>query len=431
MTGIHPDALLRAAFEAAVDAAQPSSCLPACLPPAPRGRTVVVGAGKAAAAMASTLDRHWTGPLEGVVVTATGHGLDRGRIEVLEAGHPVPTADGQRAAMQILERVATLGADDLVICLLSGGGSALTPLPVEGLTLAGKQRITADLLRSGASIGEMNCVRRHLSAFKGGRLAAACHPARVVTLAISDVPGDDPVDIASGPTVGDPSTCADALAVLERYRIDIDAELRQALERGRHESVKPGDPRLSGASLRIIASASQSLAAASAAARSLGVAAHVLSDRIEGEARDVGKVLAGVARHVELRGQPFATPCLLLSGGETTVTVRGDGRGGRNAEFLLAFGLALGSASQVHALAADTDGIDGTDAVAGAFWRPDTLARAHQLGLAPRDFLDRNDAHTFFETLGDGIVTGPTRTNVNDFRAILVLSGPPPAGSAG
>ncbi|MCJ7451346.1 MAG: glycerate kinase [Steroidobacteraceae bacterium] len=416
-----PKSLLRAAFDAALEAAQPENCLPGFLPGAPRGRTVAIGAGKAAAAMALALDHHWERELTGVVVTATGHGLRCPRIEVLEAAHPVPSDAGERAAREMLRRVSGLGPDDLVICLLSGGGSALMSLPAHGLASSEKQAITRELLRSGAAISEINCVRRHLSSIKGGRLGVACSPARLVTLAISDVPGDDPVDIASGPTVADPTTCADALAILDRRDIAAPNHVRDALSGGRWESVQPGDPRLARAEYRLVATPQQSLDAAAAMAREQGVTPLVLSDRVEGEARAVGREMAAIALAVAHGTGPARAPCLLLSGGETTVTVRSGGRGGRNVEFLLSFGIALGPAANIHAIACDTDGVDGTEPIAGAVWAPDTLERAGQLGLEPKAFLDANDAHSFFGALGDGVVTGPTRTNVNDFRAILVL----------
>jgi hydroxypyruvate reductase len=416
-----PERLLRALFDAAVEKANPANCVPRYLPGRPMGRTVVVGAGKAAAAMALALDRNWTGALTGTVVTVAGGGLACPRIEVLEAGHPLPVEAGCRAAGKILQSVSGLGPDDLVICLVSGGGSALLPLPATGLSLEEKQIITRRLLRSGATIREINCVRRHLSSVKGGRLGAACHPARVVTLAISDVPGDDPVDIASGPTVADPTTCSDALAVLDRHRIAVSSRVRDALASAEWESVKPGDPRLAGSEYRIVAKPQQALEAAAAVAKEHGVAPVILSDRIEGEAREAGRRMARLALDAAKRGELAGPPCLLLSGGETTVTVRGNGRGGRNVEFLLAFGLALGERANVYALAADTDGVDGTKPIAGAVWRPDTLGRAVDRGLDPRAFLDDNDAHSFFGALGDSVVTGPTRTNVGDFRAILVV----------
>ena len=313
-----------------------------------------------------------------------------------------------------------LTADDLVLCLISGGGSSLLPLPIDGLTLEHEQDVNRALLKSGATISEMNCVRRHLSAIKGGRLAAACHPARVLTLLISDVPGDLPVDIASGPTVPDPTTCADALAIVRRYGIELPAAVREVLESGRGESIKPGDVRLARAESRMIATPQMALEAAAAVARDAGITPYILGDAIEGEARDVGKVLAGVALQVAERGQPVAAPCMLLSGGETTVTVRGKGRGGRNVEFLLAFGIATAGHPRIHALAGDTDGVDGQEEMAGALLGPDSLARAWALGIRPKDRLADNDGHGFFEALGDSVITGPTLTNVNDFRAIFI-----------
>ena len=417
---IEPRALLRRAFDAAVDSARPALTIPAHLPPPPRGRCVVVGAGKASAAMARALEAHWTGPLEGLVVTAYGHAVPCARIEIVEAAHPVPDAAGRAAAARLLERVHGLGAHDLVIALLSGGGSALTTLPGEGVPWDDWIALTRALLACGARIGEINCIRRHLSAIQGGRLGAACAPARLLTLAISDVPGDRLTDIASGPTVGDPSTCADALAILTRHRLEPSAAVRAWLESGRGESVKPGDPRLRGAEARLVATPQAALEAAAAAVRAAGFDAHILGDAIEGEAREVARVLAALARQVARRGQPFARRCVLLSGGETTVTVRGPGRGGRNAEFLLALALALDALPGVHALAADTDGIDGAAPVAGALIGPDTLARAGARGIDAAGALARNDAHPFFAALGDGIETGPTLTNVNDFRAILI-----------
>jgi hydroxypyruvate reductase len=415
-------AFLRRLFDAAIASAQPALCIPPHLPdPASvRGRLVVIGAGKASAAMAQAVEQHWPGPLTGLVVTRYGYGAPCERIEIVEAAHPVPDEAGLRAAERLLAFVSGLTADDVVLCLISGGGSALLPLPLVGVTLADKQAINRALLASGATITEMNCVRRHLSAIKGGRLAAACHPARVLTLLISDVPGDDPIDIASGPTVADPTTCADALDIVRRYGIELPAAAREVLESGRGESVKPGDPRLAGIETRIVAAPQQALEAAAAVAREAGVTAHILGDAIEGEARDVGKVLAGLALQVAGRGQPFTAPCVLLSGGETTVTVRGTGRGGRNVECLLSLGIALGGHPRIHALAGDTDGVDGQEETAGAVWTPDTLQRAWALGLRPKDRLADNDGHGFFEALGDQVITGPTRTNVNDFRAVLV-----------
>jgi hydroxypyruvate reductase len=415
-----PRELLRAMFDAAIDAAQPARCLPPHLPDRPRGRTIVIGAGKASAAMAKAFEDAWPGPLEGLVVTRYGYAVPCRRIEIVEAAHPIPDAAGVAAAKRMLDLVAGLTPDDLVVALISGGGSALLPLPAPGLTLDDKQRVNRALLASGATIGEMNCVRRHLSAMKGGRLAAACYPARLVTLLMSDVPGDRPADIASGPTVADATTCADALDLVRRYAIELPGEVRRVLETGAGETVKPGDPRLARAEVRMIITPQSALEAAARVARDAGVAPAILGDAIEGEARDVGKVMGGIALHVAARGEPFAPPCVLISGGETTVTVRGDGRGGRNVEFLLALALALDGCPGVFALAGDTDGVDGQEEIAGAIVAPDTLARAWKAGLRPVDSLARNDGHGFFGALGDAVVTGPTLTNVNDFRAILV-----------
>lgn len=412
--------LLKKMFNAAVAAAQPELCIPPNLPDPPRGRLIVIGAGKASAAMARAVENCWTGPLEGLVVTRYGYAVACDAIEVVEAAHPVPDAAGHEAAARILKRVSGLTADDLVLCLISGGGSALLPLPAPGLSLEDKQAINRALLKSGATISEMNCVRRHLSAIKGGRLAAACHPARLVNLIISDVPGDNPVDIASGPTVADASTCAEALAILRRYEIGAPRHVLEILESGRGESIKPGDLRLPTMTTKLIATPQMALEAAAEVARQNGFASHILGDSIEGEARDVGKAMAGIALQVARRQQPFARPCVLLSGGETTVTVRGNGRGGRNVEFLLSLGIALQGAAGVYAIAADTDGVDGQDEIAGALLAPDTLARAWAQDIRPADSLARNDGHGFFAALGDSLVTGPTLTNVNDFRAILI-----------
>jgi glycerate 2-kinase len=417
---IAPPVLLRQMFTAAIQSAQAEVCVPPHLPAAPRGRCLVIGAGKASAAMARAVEQHWSGPLSGLVVTRYGYAVPCTSIEIVEAAHPVPDAAGMAAAQRMLERVSHLSEDDLVLCLISGGGSALLPLPAAGLTLAVKQEVNRALLKCGATIAEMNCVRRHLSAIKGGRLAAACHPAQVVTLLISDVPGDRPADIASGPTVGDATTCADALAIVRRHGIEIPASARAVLESGSGESVKPDDPRLARATVRMVATPQMALNAAADVARRAGWNAVILSDAIEGEASDVGKVLAAIARQVADRNQPVAAPCVLLSGGETTVTVRGQGRGGRNVEYLLSLAIALDGHPRIHALACDTDGVDGQEEIAGATMGPDTLARAWDLGLRPRDALANNDGHGFFSALGDSVVTGPTLTNVNDFRAILI-----------
>ncbi|MDZ5460829.1 glycerate kinase type-2 family protein [Azohydromonas lata] len=424
-----PRAFLRSLFDAAVSRALPAENIAAHLPSPPRGRTLVLGAGKAGGAMAAAVDALWPAdaPLSGLVVTRYGHvppayAARRGRIEVVEAAHPVPDAAGLAATRRIVELTRGLTADDLVICLISGGGSALLSLPAKGLTLQDKQSVNKALLRSGAAIDEMNCVRKHLSAVKGGRLAAMCAPARVLTLTISDVPGDDPAIIASGPTVGDATTCADALAILRRYGIDIPPAARAGLESGAFETPAPGDPCFDGHELRMIATPRQSLEAAARLARSRGVAARILADDMEGESREVGKVHAALARAVARHGEPFTSPCVILSGGETTVTVRHKGgRGGRATEFLLGCALALQAERGIYVLAADTDGIDGMEDNAGAIVTPDTLARAAALGLKPADFLDRNDAYSFFAALDDLVSPGPTFTNVNDFRALLVL----------
>jgi hydroxypyruvate reductase len=381
----------------------------------------VIGAGKASAEMARALETHWQGPLSGLVVTRYGHGAATRWIEIVEASHPVPDQAGADAATRILALVRGLTADDLVVALISGGGSSLLPMPIDGLTLADKQAVNKALLRSGATIGEMNCVRRHLSAIKGGRLAAACAPAKVVTLSISDVPGDGPGDIASGPTVPDPTTCSDALRIIDKYAIDVPASVRDVLESGRGETPKPGDHSLPPYEFHLIAAPQASLEAAAAVAREAGITPYILGDSLEGESREMGIVLGGIARQVTRRGQPFAAPCVLLSGGETTVTVRGKGRGGRNVEFLLSLAIALQGDARVFALAGDTDGVDGAEEIAGASMDPTTLSRAFALGINPAESLAANDGHGFFQALGDSVVTGPTLTNVNDFRAILIV----------
>ena len=426
--------LYRVAVRRALPLHNTAGFLPAPPPPGSGGRTLVLGAGKAGGAMAQAVEALWPAdaPLSGLVVTRYHHtpprpaGLAQ-RIEVVEAAHPVPDAAGLQAAQRMLALAEGLTENDLVLCLISGGGSALLTLPAEGLTLEDKQRINRALLESGATIGEMNCVRKHLSRIKGGRLAAACAPARVVTLTISDVPGDDPSVIASGPTVPDATTCADTLEILDRYRIEVPASVRAALEAGLLETPKPGDAALANHVVHMTATPQQSLEAAAEAARAAGVAAYILSDEIEGESREVGKVHAALARAVARNGQPFTRPCVILSGGETTVTVRPQspgtprGRGGRAGEFCLGLAQALRGQPGVWALAADTDGIDGVEDNAGARVTPDTLARAEAAGLRIAAHLDRNDAYGFFEPLGDLVVTGPTHTNVNDFRALLIL----------
>ncbi|WP_417812635.1 glycerate kinase type-2 family protein [Thalassospira alkalitolerans] len=421
VTDAEARSFLREMFDAAILAADPDHCVPRFLPAPPQdGRTVVIGAGKAAAKMASAVETHWNGPLEGIVVTRYGHSVPTKKITVIEAAHPVPDAAGVESSRRIRELVSRVGKNDLVICLISGGGSALLVDPLSSVTLEEKQAISRSLLKSGANIGEMNCVRRHLSAVKGGRLAVDCYPARVVTLAISDVPGDDPLDIASGPTVADPTSSADALAILDRYDIEIPDHIRILLTSDQSESVKPGDHRLARAETVLIATPQMALEAAAEIAKRRNIKAHILGDAIEGEARDVGRVIGGIARHTARHGQPFAVPCVLLSGGETTVTVRGNGRGGRNVEFLLSLASTLDGEVGIHAVAGDTDGIDGIDEIAGACITPDTLARARAFGLNVFSYLARNDGHSFFERLGDSIVTGPTLTNVNDFRAVFV-----------
>ena len=422
---IIPESLLRGLFAAAVEAAQPARCLPPHLPDPPKGRTVVIGAGKASAAMARAVEAHWPGPLDGLVVTRYGHAVPCERIRIVEASHPVPDAAGQRAAAEILTIAQDLGPDDLLLCLISGGGSALLSLPSDGISLDDKMAVNRALLKSGADIAEMNCVRKHLSAIKGGRLAAAAHPAKLVTLLISDVPGDDPSVIASGPTVPDPSTFADARDILKRYGIEPPPSVAGHLEAATEETVKPGDPVFDTAETIVIATPQASLEAAADEARRHGITPLILSDRIEGEAREVARVHAAIALQAAAHGQPAAPPCVLLSGGETTVTVRGTGRGGRNAEFLLSLAVGLDGHRGIHAIACDTDGIDGSEDNAGCLCDPDTLAQAVSLGLKPRERLEDNDGYGFFAALNKLVISGPTLTNVNDFRAILVL--PPSA----
>lgn len=421
MKDLNPREFLHGLFQAAVDAAQPALCLPPHLPTPPKGRTIVIGAGKASAAMARVVEQNWDGPLSGLVVTRYGHAVPCDRIEIVEAAHPVPDAAGEAAARRILQIVQNLTPDDLVLCLISGGGSALMTLPADGLTLDDKQAVNRALLRSGANITEMNCVRKHLSAIKGGRLAVAAAPAKVVTLSISDVPGDDPAVIASGPTVADPTTFGEARAILDRYGVDTPPAVAAFLEHEAEETPKPDDPRLVRCQTIMIATPQASLEAAAEMARRVGITPVILGDAIEGEARDVGTVHAAIARQVARHGQPAKAPAVLLSGGETTVTMRGSGRGGRNGEFSLALAVSLDGAENIHAIACDTDGIDGSEDNAGAFVAPDTLGRAREIGLNAKSQLADNNAYGFFEPLGDLVMSGPTLTNINDFRAILIL----------
>ena len=414
-----PENLLKAMFKAGVDAALPALCVPAHLPPRPKGRTVIIGAGKASGAMAKALEDAWDGPLEGLVVTRYGYRVPTERLEVVEAAHPVPDVAGRDAARRIFELVQGLTEDDLVLCLISGGGSSLLALPAEGVTLEDKQAMNKALLASGATISEMNTVRKHLSAIKGGRLAKAAYPAKVVALMISDVPGDDPSIIASGPTVPDPSTNADALAIIEKYGIDVPDNMRRLLDTA-EETPKPGDPCFARVENIMIATPQASLEAAAEVAREAGVTPVILGDSIEGESRDVALVHAGIARQCAMRGQPQQPPCVLISGGETTITLKGKGKGGRNTEFLLALAIALDGMPNIYALAGDTDGVDGSEDNAGALVYPDTLARAEAAGINPKAMLADNDPYTFFKGIGDLLETGPTLTNVNDLRAILI-----------
>jgi glycerate 2-kinase len=414
-----PAELLKAMFQAAVDAALPSLCVPAHLPARPKGRTIIIGAGKASGAMAKALEDAWDGPIEGLVVTRYGYRVPTERLEVVEAAHPVPDAAGREAALRIFKMVQGLTRDDLVLCLISGGGSALLAAPAEGMSLEDKQAVNKALLKSGATISEMNTVRKHLSSIKGGRLAAAAWPAKVVALMISDVPGDDPSIIASGPTVPDPSTNQDALGIIEKYQIDVPERVLRRLKTA-DETPKPGDPRLAGVENIMIATPQASLEAAAAVAHKAGVKPVILGDSIEGESRDVALVHAGIARQCALRGQPEVPPCVLISGGETTITLKGKGKGGRNTEFLLALAIALNGTPGIYALAGDTDGVDGSEDNAGAMITPNTLARAEAAGLNAKAMLADNDPWTFFKGVGDLLVTGPTLTNVNDFRAVLI-----------
>jgi glycerate 2-kinase len=415
--------LLRRMFDAAIARVAPGLAVPPNLPAPPKGRTVVIGAGKAAASMARAVERHWPkeNELTGLVVTRYGHGVGRlERIEVVEAAHPVPDEAGRAAARRILAAVRGLSEHDLVLCLISGGGSALLSLPLSGVTLEDKQAINRALLKCGAGIHEINCVRKHLSSIKGGRLALAAAPAKVVTLVISDVPGDDPSVIASGPTLPDATTQADALAVLSRYGIAVPASVAAVLADGANETPKPNDPAFAHCDTKLIATPREALLAAARIAQEAGVAPVILGDSIEGEAREVARVMAGIARHAAMYRQPAPPPCVLISGGETTVTVRGTGRGGRNVEFLLALAIELGGHPDIYAIAGDTDGVDGAEEVAGAIVLPETLTRAAAVGIKAREALENNDGHGFFAEIDDQVITGPTLTNVNDFRAILI-----------
>ena len=418
-----PEALLLEAFHAGLAAVHPERVLPPFLPPLPAGRTIVVGAGKASAAMARAVETHWAGELSGLVVVPHGYAVECERVTVVEAAHPVPDDFGSAAARRVLGLVQGLTEEDLVLALFSGGGSSLLPLPSGSLTLDDKRSLTRQLLRTGAPITDINCLRKHLSAIKGGRLACAAGPAAVVNILISDVAGDDPSLIASGPGVPDRSTLQEARGVVETYGLQVSDAVREHLANDDNETPKPGDPCFARVSVSVAAGARTFLEGAAAHLEERGVPAHILSDSLEGEARDVARVQAALLEQIARRGEPFAAPCALLSGGETTVTVRGRGRGGPNMEFLLALVAALGDTTRYAALACDTDGADGSTAAAGAVMRPDTGARAARAGLDPGLLLDANDSQTFFEELGDLVVTGPTLNNVNDFRALLVLPG--------
>jgi glycerate 2-kinase len=413
-------AFLTELFKVSIDAARPELCVPPHLPQPPRGRTIVIGAGKAAASMAAAVEAHWSGPLEGLVVTRYGHAAPTKMIEVAEAAHPIPDDAGARATRRMLDLVAELTTDDLVICLISGGGSALLAAPLPGLSLQHERDVGRALLRCGADIAEMNCVRKHLSAIKGGRLARAVQPAQLVTLAISDVPGDDPSVIASGPTVPDPTTLAAACAVLAKYALTVPPAVQRIVNDPAMETPKPDDPCFSNTRFFLVSRPQDSLLAAAELAQSFGVTPLLLGDALEGEAREVARVIAGIARSCAQHGHPLPSPCVLLSGGETSVTVKGSGRGGRNAEFLLALAIALDGNPRIAALAGDTDGIDGSECAAGAYVHPASLALARQHGLDAKALLADNDAFSFFAALQDLVVTGPTLTNVNDFRAVLI-----------
>jgi glycerate 2-kinase len=413
-------ALMCAMFDAAVKTAMPSNCIPANMPAPPTGRTIVVGAGKASAAMAQVFEKNWNAPIEGLVVTRYGHGAACTHIEIVEAAHPVPDDAGTLAAARMLKMLKGLSKDDLVVALISGGGSALLSLPASGISFEDKRAVNKALLNSGAPIGEMNCVRKHLSAIKGGRLAAAAFPASVITLVISDVPGDDLAAVASGPTVADPTTFAQARAIIAKYEINVPATVTAHLAAAQDETPKPDDPKLANTSAICIASPQRSLEAAAAIARSAGYEPIILGDAVEGEARELGIVMAGIAMQAKRFGQPIKAPCAIISGGETTVTVKGKGAGGRNVEFLLSLAIKLNGADGIHALAGDTDGVDGAREVAGAYITPTSLDDARKLKIDPWASLSNNDAHNFFQGINTQVITGPTLTNVNDFRVVLV-----------
>jgi len=419
-----PKAFLIDLFSAAVSAADPARSIREHLPEHPRGRTVVIGAGKASAAMAKAFEEAWQaadrGPLSGLVVTRYGHGAPTSQIEVAEASHPVPDAAGEEAARRMLGLVSGLTSDDLVVALISGGGSALLSLPAQGITAEDKREVNRALLAGGVPIQGMNCVRKHLSAIKGGRLAAAAHPAKVVTLVISDIPRDDPALVASGPTIPDATTRHDALAIVKRYRLELPARVVRWLNDERCAAPHPNEPVFARNEVHLIATAQKSLEAAARLSGERGIPARILSDAIEGEAREAGGFHAAIAGQISRRGEPFAPPVVLLSGGETTVTLRHKGRGGRNSEFLLSLALGISGQSGVFALAADTDGIDGSQDNAGAYADGSSMERMRAAGIDPRASLDRNDAYSAFDAAGDLIVTGPTGTNVNDFRAVLI-----------
>ena len=416
-----PIDFLRQLFGHAVAAAHPRQRLPLFLPDERSAPALVLGAGKAAAAMAQSFEDHWQGPLRGLVVTRYFHSEPCRFVRVVEAGHPLPDETSQLAAQQMAALLQERKLEEKVFFLASGGGSSLLTLPADGVSLAEKKQISAELLRSGAAIEQINCVRKHLSAIKGGRLAHLCEPASVTTFAISDVPGDDPAVIASGLTVADPTTSAQALAIMEEYCIPISEVVRKWLKDPRSETPKPGS--LSNHPFHLIATPIQALQAAAEFARNNGITPIILGDQIEGESREVAKVMAGIAKSIQDAGEPARAPCVLLSGGETSVTMRGQGKGGRNTEFLLSLALALGGRPDIYALAADTDGIDGSEDNAGAVLQPDSLQRVVQLGLAPTELLRTNDSYHFFAALEDLLITGPTRTNVNDLRAIFILRG--------